>query len=263
MRESDQVLVQTFGFSYDEQKNRSVAVFVRYLHDLSAEHQQMWRARQLPSPQRLHPEYYRSNILGEWSEHISLLEALCIEIWLINQMTRVIRKQPLFKMDFGRHAENRPKKLAFLIRPTLEEFNSAVLLLDKVLSDNISVRFFEGATPLESENERPDGKIEVRRKGTIALLDEYLRSVYRTDDWSPWDAAITSLKAVRKMRQHPAHAVKEDVFDPECARQFRDLCVEGYGALLTLRTCLQRHPAVRRARIDVPRALEDGKIWTE
>lgn len=263
VRQSDQVLVETFGFSYDEQRNRAVAVFVRYLHDLSAEHQQMWRARQLEGSHGLHPDYYRASVLGEWPEHVSLLEALCIEVWLINQMAQVIRNKPLFMQDFGQHAENRPKKLALLIRSTLEEFNAAVLLLDKVLSDNISTKFFEGAVPLESEMERRDGKIEVRPKGTITLLDEYLRSVYRTDDWSVWDKAIASLRKVRKLRQSPAHAVKEDVFDPGYARQFRELCVEGYDALHTLRTCLQRHPTVRRAGIEVPRALEEGKVWTE
>lgn len=263
VRESDQVLVETFGFSYDQHRNRAVAVFIRYLHDLSAEHQQMWRARQLEGSHGLHPDYYRANVLGEWPEHMSLLEALCIEVWLINQMAQVIRKKPLFRQDFGQHAENRPKKLALLIRSTLEEFNAAVLLLDKVLSDNISTKFFEGAIPLESEMERRDGKIEVRPKGTIILLDEYLRSVYRTDDWSVWDEAIASLRKVRKLRQSPAHAVKEDVFDPEYARQFRELCIEGYGALQTLRTCLQRHPAVRGAGIEVPHALEEGKVWTE
>lgn len=263
VRESDQVLVETFGFSYDKQRNRAVAVFVRYLHCLSAEHQQMWRARQLEGSYGLHPDYYRANVLGDWPEHMSLLEALCIEVWLINQMAKVIRKKPLFRQDFGPHAENRPKRLALLIRPTLEEFNAAVLLLDKVLSDNISTKFFEGAIPLASEIERRDGKIEVRPKGTITLLDEYLRSVYRTDDWSVWDEAIASLRKVRKLRQSPAHGVKEDVFDPEYARQFRELCVEGYGALHTLRTCLQRHPAVRGAGIEVPHALEAGKVWTE
>ena len=263
VRESDQVLVETFGFSYDEHRNRAVAIFVRYLHDLSAEHQQIWRARQLEGSHGLHPDYYRANVLGEWPEHVSLLEALCIEIWLINRMAEVIRKKPLFRQDFGQHAEDRPKKLAFLIRPTLEEFNSAVLLLDKVLSDNISTKFFEGAIPLETETKRRDGKIEVRPKGTITLLDEYLRSVYHTNNWSVWDAAIASLRRVRKLRQSPAHIVNEDVFDPEYARQFRELCVEAYGALLALRTCLQRHAAVRRAGIEIPRALEEGKVWME
>lgn len=178
-------------------------------------------------------------------------------------MSQVIQSQPLFKRDFGKCAESRPQKLALLIRPTLEEFNATVLLLDKVLSDNISSKFFEGLVPLESERKRPDGRIKVQRKGTISLLDEYIRSVYRTKDWSPWEAAIAALRAVRKLRQSPAHTVREDEFDLKYAVQFRDLAANAYQALVTLRTCLQRHPAVSRAGIEVPRPLEEGKVWIE
>lgn len=79
VQESDQVLLETFGFSYDDEKNRSVAVFLRYLTRLSPHHQQIWRARQLPARQRLHPDYYRSTILGEWPEYLPLFEALCMK----------------------------------------------------------------------------------------------------------------------------------------------------------------------------------------
>jgi len=262
VRESDQVLVQTFGFSYDDEGNRYVAAFLRYLHDLSGEHQLLWRARQSSTPTRLHPDYFNSSILGSWDLHLPLLQALCIEIWLINQMAKAMCGKPLFRADYGEYGEDRPKKLALLIRPTLEEFNAGVHLLDKVLSENISKDFFKGVLALEVETPRSDGKIVVTAKGTLALLDEYLRSVYRTSDWSPWDAAMTALRKVRKLRQQPAHAMQEDAFDPKYARDFKELCVEAYTGLATLRNCLQRHPAVIKAGITVPQDLEEGRIWT-
>src|SRR5699024_508726 len=42
MAEHDQVLLQSFGFAHDEDLNRAVAVFLRYLSDLSPEHQKIW-----------------------------------------------------------------------------------------------------------------------------------------------------------------------------------------------------------------------------
>ena len=45
--ERDQVLLETFGFAYDENLNRAVASYVRYLADLSPEHQQIWKAKEL------------------------------------------------------------------------------------------------------------------------------------------------------------------------------------------------------------------------
>src|SRR5262249_3700336 len=43
MEERDEVFLQTFGFSYDDDLNRAVAVYLRYLADLSSEHQQVWK----------------------------------------------------------------------------------------------------------------------------------------------------------------------------------------------------------------------------
>lgn len=262
VKESDRVLLQTFGFSYDDQRNRYVAVFLRYLHGLSSEHQLIWRAREVTTPTKLHPDYYRSTVLGSWDLSTPLLEALCMEIWLINKMTLVMRGRALFKGDFGKYAESRPRKLALLIRPTLEEYNAGVHLLDKVLSDNLSHDFFRGLVDLETERERDDGRIEVTQKGTLALLDDWMRKTYRTTDWSPWDEAIASLKKVRRLRQKPAHALHEDVFDPRYARDFAALCADAYQALATLRGALQRHPDVQAAGISVPQNLQDGKVWT-
>ena len=47
MAEKDQILLQSFGFSFDGKLNRAVAVFLRYLADLSPEHQQIWQAKEL------------------------------------------------------------------------------------------------------------------------------------------------------------------------------------------------------------------------
>jgi hypothetical protein len=44
----------------------------------------------------------------------------------------------LFRQDFGQYGENEPRRFTFLVRPTLEEFNEFVLLLDKMLSDNLN-----------------------------------------------------------------------------------------------------------------------------
>jgi hypothetical protein len=45
--EKHKVSIQSFGFSFDKALNRHVAVFLRYLHDLSPEHQNIWMAHQL------------------------------------------------------------------------------------------------------------------------------------------------------------------------------------------------------------------------
>jgi hypothetical protein len=122
--ERDRVLLQTFGFAYDPQMRRAVAVFLRYLADLSPEHQQIWRARQLAGDFKLHPDYYRNSILGDWGERESIFSALLIELHVINKMAESMGRPPLFRKDFGPYAEKRPRQLAFLLRPTRAEFNA-------------------------------------------------------------------------------------------------------------------------------------------
>ena len=42
----DQVVLESFGFAFDDSLERAVVVFTRYLSDLSPEHQQLWEAIQ-------------------------------------------------------------------------------------------------------------------------------------------------------------------------------------------------------------------------
>jgi hypothetical protein len=95
------------------------------------------------------------------------------------------------------------------VRPTLEEFNQFVLLLDQMLSENLNKDFFRNDVPLEWEEQRADGKIVVNAKGTLTILDDWLRTYFKTPEWALWDDALKSFKEIRRLRQKPAHAVHE------------------------------------------------------
>ncbi len=258
MPEKDQVLLETFGFAYDSDLNRGVAVFLRYLEGLSPEHQRIWHARELTGDYKLHPDYYRSSILGEWGTRISIFEALPLELKVINEMSALIGKAPLFRHTFD---SERPKDFGFLLRPTLSEFNSFVLLLDKMLSDNISKDFFKDDTDLEEERERADGKVEVRQKGTLTLLEEWLRKRFTPAEPAPFESMFKSLREVRRLRQKPAHAVNENIFDLKYFKEQRQLIIDAYDAVRTLRMVLANHPAVRRTPPKMQTHLERGEIW--
>ncbi|WP_051043795.1 hypothetical protein [Psychromonas sp. CNPT3] len=60
--ESDQILLKTFGFAYDSDYSRYVAVFLRYLSGLSSEHQKVWAAKEIKGEIKLHPDYYATSI---------------------------------------------------------------------------------------------------------------------------------------------------------------------------------------------------------
>lgn len=257
MPQHDQVLLQTFGFAYDDQLNRAVAVFLRYLHDLSPEHQRVWAAKELKGAYKLHPDYYANSILGDWGRKISIFDAFTQELDVINQMAALMEKPALFREVF----KDAPKDFGFLLRPTLAEFNRFVQLIDKMMSDNLNRDFFRGDVPLEEEQPREDGKIVVRQLGTIQLLEKWLRKYFRPADPTPLEKMLEAFRKVRQLRQKPAHAVDEDRFDQKYFKEQRQLMLDGYGALRTLRLVLANHPKVRAKPPEIGKHLIEGEIW--
>jgi hypothetical protein len=259
----DQILLKTFGFSYDNEFNRAVAAFVGYLARLTSEHQHLWKAKELAGSYKLHPDYYRNTILGNWGTGSSVFDAFLAEIYLINRMTSAMGKPALFRLDYGESRESKPRKFSFLVRPTLEEFNQFVLMLDQMISDNIDKEFFQDEVPYEIETPRRDGKIIVQNKGTLQILDDWMKTFYETDDWTPWDDVMKAFREIRKLRQKPAHSVNENEFDQKYFHLQRDLIIRAYEAMRVLRMIFQSHPLVVEADIKIPKWLDEGKIWTQ
>jgi hypothetical protein len=262
MANSDQVILESFGFSYNADLNRYVAVYLRYLAKLSPEHQQIWKTKEVLGDYELHPDYLRSTIHGAFGRGFSIFGAFLKEVHIINQVAQSMNRSPFFRQDFGKYGDNKPQKFSFLVRPTLEEFNGFVLLLDKMLSDNINKEFFLNEVPYETETERKDGKIQVQNKGTLQILDDWLREYFFMEDWQPWNDSIKTLRDIRKLRQKPAHAIDENIFDQKYFQEQRELMIRAYLAIQTLRLMLSTHPLVDTAHIKIPKWLSEGQIWT-
>ena len=261
--DSDQIMLERFGFSYDSGLNRAVTVCLRYLRHLSPEHQQMWKSKELEGDYYLHPVYHEY-ILGEFGSgmQLSIFDAFVVELYLIRQMTVQIGRPSLFHKDYGEHGENKPKKFSFLIRPTLEEFNNFVHLLDKMISENINKKFFQKEVSYENEIERKDGRVQIQPKATLQILDDWVRQFFRlADDWQDWEVAIQAFKEIRKKRQKPAHAIDENVFDQKYFKEQRELIIRAYEGMKTLRMLFANHPEVKGSNMDIPNYLQGATIW--
>lgn len=258
MRDADKVLLQTFGFCYDEDLNRGVAVFLRYLSDLSPEHQQVWAARMLTGDYKLHPGYFDASILGRRPKGIPIFKAFLHEQRHINEIAKLVGRAPLFREEF---VDDKPKGFGFLIRPTLREFNEFVQTLDKLMSDNINVDFFGGEVEREVLETRGDGVVVARPKGTIAMLDEWTRRTHPPGDQPQIDEMLSTFRKVRKLRQAPAHAIRDDEFDQKYFKEQRELMMAAYDTVRAIRLMLSEHPAV--SGYSVPNWLASGTIWTQ
>src|SRR2546427_2325363 len=87
----------------------------------SPEHQQVWAARMLTGDYKLHPGYFDASILGERPKGVPIFNAFLHEQHHINEMAKLMRRAPLFREEF---VHDKPRGFAFLIRPTLREFNA-------------------------------------------------------------------------------------------------------------------------------------------
>lgn len=256
--ESDKVFLQTFGFSYDNNMNRAVAVFLIYLHQLSPEHQQIWNSKLLKGEYKLHPDYYRASIKGNPAEGISVFSAFLGELKVINEMAKLMSREQLFTTILEN--DNKPREFTFLIRPTLKEYNEFVHLLDKLISDNINKEFFKDDVPLETEEKRRDGKIIVRPKNTISILEDWINKYFKTDDTNLTEEMFSAFREIRKLRQKPAHVVEDNVFDQKYFKAQRVLITKAHHAISTLHQILSCHPATKD--YELPRYLKSSKIWT-
>lgn len=254
----DDVLLETFGFCYDSKLNRAVAVFLRYLSALSPEHQQIWNAKILKGNYKLHPDYFRPSILGEWPEGVSIFDAFTQELHHINEICKLMHRPPLFKNELTE--DKKPRGFCFLIRPTLKEYNGFVHLLDKAISENINRKFFLNDLPFTYEQIRDNGKVVVHQKGTIQILDEWLRLKLQAKGRKAIEEMIATFKEVRRLRQRPAHTINDDVFDQKYFKQQRELIKKAYDAIRSLRLIFANHPNAKEYKI--PDYLQSGKIWT-
>ena len=136
-----------------------------------------------------------------------------------------------------------------------------MLLLDKMMSDNINIKFFENDVELESEEEREDGKIIVRRKGTVQILTAWVNKYFKPVDAKPIENMIATFKKVRKLRQKPAHKVNTDSFNQDIFKKQRQIIINSYDAIRTLRMILANHPDVRKKPPEISEQLLHGDVW--
>ena len=210
-----------FGFAYDEEMHRAIAAFVRYLHDLPEAQQIEMQKHELRGSYKLHPDFFRTQIIGDFPERMSIYDAVLQEKIHINRMCKLIGKPPLFHTEYN--DLKRPDGFGILLRPTKKEYRDFVLLLDQLLSDDLNRDFFRGDVELNRNLTDENGNRVTQPKGTIQLLEEWIQAKLRPLDPKPVEEMLSNFRAVRKERQKPAHKVEENEFDQKYVADQREL----------------------------------------
>ena len=110
----------------------------------------------------------------------------------------------------------------------------------------------------EKEQRRKDGKIIVTQKELFNfLMNGYVNSL--DQQTGQYGMKQSHPKRSSKLRQKPAHEIEEDVFDQKYFKDQRDLILDTYSAIRTIRLIFANHPKVRKASIDIPDCLREEK----
>ncbi|MEX0318721.1 MAG: hypothetical protein AB3N21_12255 [Ruegeria sp.] len=145
-----------FGFAYDDNMHRAIAAFIRYLHDLPEALQLEMEKHELSGSYKLHPDFIRTQIIGDFPEKMSIYDAFLQEKLQINRFCAQMGRPPLFRSEFD--DLKRPNGFGVLLRPTKKEFRDFALLLDQLLSDDLNREFFKGDVEQNRYLTDEDGK---------------------------------------------------------------------------------------------------------
>jgi len=100
--------------------------------------------------------------------------------------------------------------------------------------------------------------MEVRHRGTLTLLEDWLRARIEVEDSDVFDVIMEPLKEVRRLRQRPAHRIETDQFNRRYHDMQDQLMKTVYTSVSTIRRWFGTHPDVKDYK--VPDWLDKGKI---
>lgn len=258
VREEDEVFLNTFGLGFDENGDRLAVVYLRYLKDLTPEHQVFWRSKEKSGNCKMLEEYYQNTIQGDWTFSYSIFSGFLGEQKCINDLTELAFSKPIFRKTYEK--ENRPKEFTFFFTPTLKNYNDFILLIDKMISENINRDFFDGKVELFDYEKLEDGVVERKSKGTLQLFEEWLTKAFNVKGDRAVSDLFKPLKKIRRERQNPAHKINENQYDKQYIDKQKEIMNEAYSVFRNLRNIFHQHPKARN--FEIPDWLENGHIKT-
>jgi len=249
--DKDKVSLAHAGFAYDfsnfdkkdpeSQLVRRLAVFVGDLSRLSPEHQQRWRTFQADDASlKPHPTWF-ANQMGHWTDDIGPFQRFFMELTNINSLYQLAFGQDLFITT------DRPDDMGWILRASQKEWDEQIVLLDKLLSDNIRHEALDAASvPRKDEDNRDMGTIQRLQK--LMELTRLSPAMIQS--------TLKPFRDVRSARQKPAHAIRKNLSDKTFAHKQVALMGQIDESLHGLRVWLTSHPNADSWKPE----FEDGKL---
>lgn len=239
--EVDKTAIDHVGFAYDLSKfdkddpnseiRRLVCAFYVDLCKLNSAHQLRWSTYEVePGPGVAPHHIWWGSQMGRWPDGMGPFERFFFELKTLNDLFANAHGVDLMS------TVDRPDSVGWILRPSQSEFDSFVHQLDKLLSDNLRHKAFD-----ELGIDRRNDADELI--GTLNRLDLTLERFGVSEPAR--GAALEPLRNVRRLRQKPAHALRENVTNATFVHHQASVLRDVTRSVERLRRFWQTHPANR------------------
>lgn len=236
----DKIIMEHIGFAYDlsgyEVEDvsspiiRRVCAFYGDLAKLTSVHQRRWQTYEV-SAEGLRPHsVWWMQQMGHFGDGLGPFERFMSELKAINELSERAIGEPLFATT------ERPRELGWILRPSQQEWDAFVQLLDKMVSENLRSKALTATgAPKQNGDGQPLGSLN----RLAALMESKgIRPELVGEVMEPF-------REVRSGRSKPAHALRENIDDRTFVHRQVDLIGRVTQSLVQLRWWWQGHPANR------------------
>ncbi len=249
--------IKDYGMAYSDRPElvRAIGVFIRDLSKLSSKKQMLWKAFEISAKAKckIHANFYKNLILGEWVSDYWIFHALLDEMKVINKQCEEMGIPKLFIKTFDPDPLNTPDGYRNIFLPTLKNYYDFVIVLEKMIVHNISYKTFQIDSFRIKAVERKDES--GKDKGSLQMFEEWLRKNIRTKE-DLRELIIVPLKDIRSTRQKPAHEFSKNDYDISLHQKQLDLMHNTYAAIRAIRIFFSNHPYARD--VEVSEVLRTG-----
>lgn len=248
--EDEKVNIDSMAVSYSESGERVLGAMLRYLSNLSSKHQRIWFEQERKDKCRVNEISFEASYFGKWPSAMSVYDALIEEINIISQICVKAFKKTMFKNDFS-DSNSKPDYYHVLLISTEREYRNFARALDLIMSENIDIRFFDLFPRIVKQ-------IEDEKLGSIGALKLWIKTYYKPKE-GEIDLAVSEVAngfdLVRKERSISAHGEKDNVFDIVYTTKQKELIIEAYQSVRSLRLLLKNLP--QSELINIPEWLDE------
>ena len=247
------------GPSYGVQFTNLLSANLQQLGALQPVEQQLWDSMALPGPCTIHPEVVRTLIHGQFSERISVFEALIEEMHATNALCNVLKLPSVFVV----HEEPQRiiKNFGFLPTPSIESFHKFFLNLQILLLQNVNPAFLKAIEKptFRSIQARKTRKLERPSKTALEHVNAWLKEAFSRPEE---DALIRFARLIKQTR----HELYEQMYyrskkfaDHTLLQLQRRLMWYAYHSIKAIRICFEQHLGYEYPQLH-PLVRED-KVW--